>query len=158
MSVDLEKSKRRNESSSPFDVSTFVALRCSGGQGLTLSRLGAGIGTRGPGEMKLETDRRAIGRRIHTLEQRIARIRRQRETRRNRRQKNPIPTIALVGYTNAGKSTLLNALTGADAFVEDKLFATLDTTTIGRNTNSRFPVRSSFCGSRNLRTVPTANR
>lgn len=99
------------------------------GMGQVLSRLGVGIGARGPGEMKLETDRRVIERRIHTLEQRIKRLRRQRETRRARRQKAAKPAIALVGYTNAGKSTLLNSLTDAKAFVEDKLFATLDTTT-----------------------------
>lgn len=99
------------------------------GMGQVLSRLGVGIGARGPGEMKLETDRRVIERRIHTLEQRIKRLKRQRETRRARRQKAAKPAIALVGYTNAGKSTLLNSLTDAEAFVEDKLFATLDTTT-----------------------------
>ncbi|MBI3736567.1 GTPase HflX, partial [Candidatus Sumerlaeota bacterium] len=99
------------------------------GRGVELSRLGGGIGTRGPGEMKLETDRRAIEQRIHTLEQKILKVKQQRETQRARRQAGPTPTVALVGYTNAGKSTLLNALTGAEAFVEDKLFATLDTTT-----------------------------
>ena len=99
------------------------------GRGVELDRLGGGIGTRGPGEMKLETDRRVINKRIHALEERIARLKRQRGTQRARRQAIAIPTIALVGYTNAGKSTLMNALTGADTFVEDKLFATLDTTT-----------------------------
>lgn len=99
------------------------------GHGVALSNLGGGIGTRGPGEMKLETDRRVIDKRIHTLGQKIERLRRQRDTQRARRQGGSIPTIALVGYTNAGKSTLLNALTGAGAFVENKLFATLDPTT-----------------------------
>lgn len=96
------------------------------GHGVELSRLGGGIGTRGPGEMKLETDRRAIEERIHLLEQRILKLRRQRDTQRARRQGGPVATVALVGYTNAGKSTLLNALTGAEAFAENKLFATLD--------------------------------
>lgn len=98
------------------------------GQGVALSRLGGGIGTRGPGEMKLEVDRRAIERRIHTLEEKIAKLKKTRETQRARRQSSGVPVVALVGYTNAGKSTLLNALTGAGAFVEDKLFATLDPT------------------------------
>lgn len=99
------------------------------GRGTALSRLGGGIGTRGPGEMKLEVDRRVISRRIHTLEQRIAKVKQNRDIQRSRRQSAQIPVIALVGYTNAGKSTLLNALTGADALVENKLFATLDPTT-----------------------------
>ncbi len=96
------------------------------GHYVDLSRLGGGIGTRGPGEMKLETDRRVIDRRIHALEEKILKLKGRRATQRARRQAGPFPTIALVGYTNAGKSTLLNALTGAEAFVEDKLFATLD--------------------------------
>ncbi|MCH8333564.1 GTPase HflX [Candidatus Sumerlaeota bacterium] len=99
------------------------------GRGIEMSRLAGGIGIRGPGEMKLEADRRAINNRIHTLEQKIARLKRQRETQRARREASAIPVVALVGYTNAGKSTMLNALTDAEAFVEDKLFATLDTTT-----------------------------
>lgn len=98
------------------------------GQGVALSRLGGGIGTRGPGEMKLEVDRRAIERRIHTLEEKIAKLKRTRATQRARRGSSGVPVVALVGYTNAGKSTLLNALTDAEAFVEDKLFATLDPT------------------------------
>jgi GTP-binding protein HflX len=98
------------------------------GQGVALSRLGGGIGTRGPGEMKLEVDRRAIERRIHTLEEKIAKLKRTRATQRARRGASGVPVVALVGYTNAGKSTLLNALTGSGAFVEDKLFATLDPT------------------------------
>lgn len=101
------------------------------GLGVRLSRLGGGIGSRGPGEKMLETDRRALEARIHALDERIGRLKRQRATQRARRRAVPVPTLALAGYTNAGKSTLLNALTGADAFVEDKLFATLGTTTRG---------------------------
>ena len=99
------------------------------GQGLVLSRLGGGIGTRGPGETKLEVDRRRIRRRIHDIEGEIERLRKERLLHRERRRAARIPVAALVGYTNAGKSTLLNALTGADVFAEDKLFATLDPTT-----------------------------
>ena len=99
------------------------------GQGLVLSRLGGGIGTRGPGETKLEVDRRRIRRRIHDIEGEIERLKKERLLHRERRRAARIPVAALVGYTNAGKSTLLNALTGADVFVEDKLFATLDPTT-----------------------------
>ncbi len=100
-----------------------------GGQGLVLSRLGGGIGTRGPGETKLEVDRRRIRDRIADIEREIKLIRRHRELHRQRRQSARVPGIALVGYTNAGKSTLLNALTAADVLAEDKLFATLDPTT-----------------------------
>lgn len=96
------------------------------GLGLTLSRLGGGIGTRGPGEKKLETDRRHIRRRIREIEAELKKVRDRREALRERRDKNMIPVVALVGYTNAGKSTLLNALTGSSVLVEDKLFATLD--------------------------------
>lgn len=99
------------------------------GLGTTLSRLGGGIGTRGPGETKLETDRRHIRRRVDFLKKQLNEIQNQRQTVRREREKNKIPVVALVGYTNAGKSTLLNALCSADVFVEDKLFATLDTTT-----------------------------
>ena len=100
-----------------------------GGQGLVLSRLGGGIGTRGPGETKLEVDRRHIYAQIHDIEERIARLKQHRSLHRTQRREAQIPLAALVGYTNAGKSTLLNALTGADVFAEDKLFATLDPTT-----------------------------
>ena len=96
------------------------------GLGQSLSRLGGGIGTRGPGETRLEVDRRRIRRRIDELEKQLAEIKRQRDMRRARRDKQEKTVVALVGYTNAGKSTLLNALSGADVLVEDKLFATLD--------------------------------
>ncbi|MBQ6373037.1 MAG: GTPase HflX [Clostridia bacterium] len=96
------------------------------GMGTVLSRLGGGIGTRGPGETQLEVDRRRIRRRIDDLEAQLREIKKQRDLRRARREKTGQTTVALVGYTNAGKSTLLNALSGADVLVEDKLFATLD--------------------------------
>ena len=101
-----------------------------GGQGLVLSRQGGGIGTRGPGETKLEMDRRRIHGRIHDLEERIAKLKNQRQLHRAQRKNSRIPTAVLVGYTNAGKSTLLNALAAGDeVLAEDKLFATLDPTT-----------------------------
>lgn len=93
-----------------------------------LERQKGGIGLRGPGETQLETDRRLIGKRIRTLEKRLDKLHRQRETGRHVRREVPIPTVALVGYTNAGKSTLFNALTGATTYVADQLFATLDPT------------------------------
>lgn len=99
------------------------------GQGLALSRLGGGIGTRGPGETKLEADRRRIYARIHEIEKQIEDLKKNRSLHRIRRKESQIPRVALVGYTNAGKSTLLNQLTGAEVFAEDKLFATLDPTT-----------------------------
>jgi GTP-binding protein HflX len=98
------------------------------GRGALLSRLGGGIGTRGPGETKLESDRRRIRARVTELRRQIGEISRVRHTQRGARQGSSVPTVALVGYTNAGKSTLLNRLTGADAYTEDKLFATLDPT------------------------------
>ena len=96
------------------------------GLGQSLSRLGGGIGTRGPGETRLEVDRRRVRKRIDDLEGQLAELKRQRDMRRARREKQDKTVVALVGYTNAGKSTLLNALSGADVLVEDKLFATLD--------------------------------
>lgn len=96
------------------------------GVGHEMSRLGGGIGTRGPGETKLETDRRTIRRRIHELETQVASLKKRRDINREQRLKHQIPIIALVGYTNSGKSTLLNALTQSDVMAEDTLFATLD--------------------------------
>ena len=101
------------------------------GLGKSLSRLGGGIGTRGPGEKKLEMDRRLIKGRIAQLNRELKDVKRHREVTREQRSRNHIPVIAIVGYTNAGKSTLLNRLTGANVLEEDKLFATLDPTTRG---------------------------
>lgn len=98
------------------------------GRGEALSRLGGGIGTRGPGETKLETDRRHIRARIHVLEKRLKETEKRRALQTQRRKKEEVKTIALVGYTNTGKSTLMNALTDADVFTKDALFATLDPT------------------------------
>ncbi|MGC1728212.1 MAG: ribosome rescue GTPase HflX, partial [Steroidobacteraceae bacterium] len=93
-----------------------------------LERQKGGIGLRGPGETQLETDRRIIAQRVRVLSRRLAKLTQQRETGRQRRAQIPVPSLALVGYTNAGKSTLFRALTGADAYVADQLFATLDPT------------------------------
>ena len=101
------------------------------GMGSKMSRLGAGIGTRGPGETKLETDRRHIRRRISHLKEELVQVKKHRELIRTRRKKENRYVLALVGYTNAGKSTLLNRLTGADVLAQDKLFATLDPTARG---------------------------
>lgn len=101
------------------------------GLGKSLSRLGGGIGTRGPGEKKLEMDRRLIKGRIAQLNRELKEVKRHREVTREQRNRTRIPVVAIVGYTNAGKSTLLNKLTGASVLSEDKLFATLDPTTRG---------------------------
>ncbi len=98
------------------------------GRGRSMSRLGGGIGTRGPGETKLETDRRAIQRRISRLQNDVNQLQAHRSRLRQRRQNHEVPSIAVVGYTNAGKSTLLNALTNAEVYTADQLFATLDPT------------------------------
>lgn len=100
-----------------------------GGQGLVLSRLGGGIGTRGPGETKLEVDRRKIRARISDIKHDIENVKKQRDLHRKARQASKIPAVSLVGYTNAGKSTLLNKIASANVLAEDKLFATLDPTT-----------------------------
>ena len=97
-----------------------------GGRGKAMSQLGGGIGTRGPGETQLETDRRRLRSRIGRIEQQLEAVRRIRRQQRGRREAVPVPTVALVGYTNAGKSTLFNALTGADALESKRMFATLD--------------------------------
>ena len=98
------------------------------GMGHSLSRQGGGIGTRGPGESKLESDRRHIRERINRLQEELEQVRKVRGIQRERRQKNSVPVVAIVGYTNAGKSTLLNQLTGADIPANNRLFDTLDTT------------------------------
>lgn len=98
------------------------------GQGTSLSRLGGGIGTRGPGETKLESDKRHIRRRIQKLEDELAALEKRRNQMRKRREKDGVQTVAIVGYTNAGKSTLMNALTDAGVLAQNKLFATLDPT------------------------------
>lgn len=99
------------------------------GKGVELSRLGGGIGTRGPGETKLEVDRRRIRQRIRDLKKELENVKKHRDLLRRERKETPVPLVSLVGYTNAGKSTILRMLTGADVLVEDKLFATLDPTT-----------------------------
>lgn len=98
------------------------------GKGIQLSRLGGGIGTRGPGETKLEADRRHIRRRINSLEEELEALEKRRGLARARREKDGVETVVIVGYTNAGKSTLMNALTEAGVLAQDKLFATLDPT------------------------------
>ncbi len=106
----------------------YTAPRMTG-HGIEMSRLGGGIGTRGPGESKLESDRRHMKRRIDALRAELAVVEKNRRTMRQSRDRSGLPRVAIVGYTNAGKSTLLNALTGAGILAEDKLFATLDPTT-----------------------------
>ena len=96
------------------------------GQGLVMSRLAGGIGTRGPGESRLEMNRRRIRERMTELRRRLAEVEKQRDIRRKNREKNGTPVVALVGYTNSGKSTLLNEMTGSDVYARDQLFATLD--------------------------------
>ncbi|HVZ18730.1 MAG TPA: GTPase HflX [Terriglobales bacterium] len=98
------------------------------GRGIEMSQTGGGIGTRGPGETQLETDRRKINRRIRHLEEQLENVRKVRRQQRQRRESVPVATVALVGYTNAGKSTLFNALTKADVYASSKMFATLDPT------------------------------
>jgi len=102
-----------------------------------LERLGGGVGTRGPGESQLETDRRLARRRVTVLRERLRKLARQRSTRRKARRRSEVPTIALAGYTNVGKSTLLNALTDAGVSVNDRLFETLDPTTRGFEVDGR---------------------
>lgn len=108
-----------------------------GGLGTVLSRLGGGIGTRGPGEPELEWDRRKIRRRLESVKKNLERVKQHRKLLRESRRKKHYLTVALVGYTNGGKSTLLNALTGAQAYVADQLFATLDPKTRLQNVNGR---------------------
>jgi GTP-binding protein HflX len=107
------------------------------GRGIEMSQLGGGIGTRGPGETQLETDRRKIYRRIRHVKQQLENVRRVRSQQRQRRESVPVATIALVGYTNAGKSTLFNALTQAGVLASAKMFATLDPTIRGVTLPSR---------------------
>ena len=107
------------------------------GLGKSLSRLGGGIGTRGPGEKKLEMGRRLIKGRIAQLNRELKEVKRHREVTREQRNRNHLPVVAIVGYTNTGKSTLLNKLTGASVLEEDKLFATLDPTTRGLKLQSK---------------------
>lgn len=108
-----------------------------GGLGTVLSRLGGGVGTRGPGEQELEWDRRKIRRRIESVKDELERVKKHRQLIRDGRKKRNYTSVAIVGYTNAGKSTLLNALTGADSYVADQLFATLDPKTRMLSLNGR---------------------
>jgi len=105
---------------------TYLLPRLRGRGGKELSALGGGIGTRGPGETKLETDRRVIAKRISKLKKEIELVGRRRGIQRRKRKKSGIPMVSLVGYTNSGKTTLLNAISGEQAYADDRLFATLD--------------------------------
>ena len=109
------------------------------GLGTVLSRLAGGIGTRGPGESKLEINRRRIRERMTELRRRLDDLEKQRSIRRKSREKNDVPVVALVGYTNSGKSTLLNTMTGADVYVQDQLFATLDAVSRRMETDEKTP-------------------
>lgn len=120
---------RSNEGKIQIELAQLkYSLPRLGGKGAEMSRLGGGIGTRGPGESKLESDRRHIRRRIQSLQEELVQIAKRRENLRARREKDGIETVAIVGYTNAGKSTLMNTLTNAGVLAENKLFATLDPT------------------------------
>ncbi len=120
---------RTNEGKHQVELAQLqYALPRLTGRGVEMMRLGGGIGTRGPGEQKLEVDRRVIRQRIDRLRGELDEIRKHRRVQRKRRSESACATVALVGYTNAGKSSLLRALTGADVLIEDKLFATLDPT------------------------------
>ncbi len=107
----------------------YMKSRLAGSYGAKLSRQGGGIGTRGPGESQLETDRRVIQKRISVLRRQVREMEQNRDTMRKRRERNGMPVVAIVGYTNAGKSTLLNKITDSDVYMQNQLFATLDPTT-----------------------------
>ena len=115
------------------------------GKGTSLSRLGGGIGTRGPGESKLESDRRHIRRRIEAISEELKAVEKRRNQMRRRREKDGVETVVIVGYTNAGKSTLMNRLTDAGVLAENKLFATLDLTSRALSLPSRMTVFSAAC-------------
>jgi len=123
-----------------------------GGRGIEMSQLGGGIGTRGPGETQLETDRRKIYRRIRHVKEQIENVRRIRAQQRQRRESVPVATVALVGYTNAGKSTLFNALTQAAVLASPKMFATLDP-----GGDSAFQTKSSAVRHRRIHPQPSAH-
>ena len=123
------KHARSNEGKLQVELAQLLyRLPRLSGKGVEMSRQGGGIGTSGPGEQKLEIDRRRIRTRITRLEKELEGLGKRRDMMRKRRERFAVPTIAIIGYTNTGKSTLLNALTGSDALVQNKLFATLDPT------------------------------